>query len=94
MNNGTNFHAIIGGVLGAPVQMLFMPSGAQNSAPASRTRIAFTCAVGINDDMGERFCVGHTVNLLGLDYLPGSDGFQRLGSIGQLLECASPGLAQ
>lgn len=82
MNNRTNLHAVIGSVLGTPVQMLFMPAGAKNCAPAPRARIAFAGTIGINDDMRERFGVGHTVNLLGLDCLPNFAGFQQQGLIG------------
>jgi hypothetical protein len=52
MNDGANFHAVISGVLGAPMQVFFMTSGAKNGAPTARTGIAFTGTIGINDDVG------------------------------------------
>ena len=82
MNDGTNFHAVIGRVLGTSMQVFFMATGAKNGAPAARTGIAFTGAIGINDDMGECFSVRHSVNLLGLAYSPNSVGFQLLDLIG------------
>jgi hypothetical protein len=66
MYHGANFHAVIGGVSCAPMKMFFMISRAQNGAPATWTRITFAGTIGINDDMGECFGVGHSANLLGL----------------------------
>jgi hypothetical protein len=63
---GANFHAVIGGVGGAPMEVFFMISRAQNSAPATGTGITFAGTIGINDDMGECFGMGHSANLLGL----------------------------
>jgi hypothetical protein len=66
MYYGANFHAVIGSVSGAPMQVFFMIAGAQNGTPAARTGITFAGTIGINDDMGECFGMGHSANLLGL----------------------------
>jgi hypothetical protein len=55
MNDSANFHAVIGRVLGTPMQMLFMATRAKYSTPTTRAGIAFTGAIGINNDVRECF---------------------------------------
>jgi hypothetical protein len=52
MNNSANFHAVIGSVLRAPMQVFFVTARTKNGAPSARTGITFAGAIGINNDMG------------------------------------------
>jgi hypothetical protein len=52
MNNGANFHAVIGSVFRTPMQVFFVAPRTKNGAPSARTGIAFAGAIGINDDVG------------------------------------------
>src|SRR6266700_1270705 len=47
-------HAVVGGVRLAALQFLFDLAEFQDRAPAARTRIARTGAVGVDDDVGQR----------------------------------------